>query len=98
MKNRFDHILIGLSLGIVAPLIVLYAFYLKVFYYITFSHFIVKMSYLGLQTKIISLCVIANLLVFFIFIWTNKYKSANGIIMATFLYTFLVLGVKLLSE
>lgn len=50
------------------------------------------------QTKtssaIASLCVLSNLLVFFIFIKTEKYVSAKGVLLSTFIYAGLVCYLK----
>jgi len=50
----------------------------------------------GVLTKFMSLAVIPNLLVFFIFIWQELLKAARGTLAATFVSAFLVLLVKIL--
>lgn len=90
-KNiRYDNRLLGLVLGIIVPVITIILFYLyqnpqnyKLFYN--------QIMTINILSRLVSLCVLPNLLVFFIFIWTNRYKSAYGIIGATFIYALLVL-------
>lgn len=93
--NRFDSLYTGLILGIILPILAIIAIwifnsegslvnYLKGFYRVN--------SLAGL----ISLSAIPNLLLFFIFIWTNRIKSARGVIFATFIAAFIMLLFKVL--
>lgn len=45
-------------------------------------------------SSITSLCVLANLLIFYIFIQTEKYKSTKGVLLSTFIYAGLVCYLK----
>lgn len=86
-KKRFDSLTIGAVSGLVAPLISLFVFYLIAYRNMAFSQFFheILIGY-GILMPVISLCVIINLLVFFIFIWTNRNYSARGVLLATFVY------------
>lgn len=44
----------------------------------------------------LSLCVIPNLLLFFIFIWTNRDQSSKGVVFATILYAGYVAVTKIM--
>lgn len=48
----------------------------------------------GLLSKIVSLSVIPNLLLFFLFIWTNRTFSARGVIFATLVVALVMLVLK----
>ena len=78
---------LGAITGLMAPLISLFVFYLVTYHTISFSDFFhnILLGY-GILLPVISLCVITNLLVFFIFIWTNRNYSARGVLLATFVY------------
>jgi hypothetical protein len=87
---KYDDRRLGFILGIVVPVITILSFYIyrnpesfKQFYNLILS--------VNILSKLVSLCVVPNLLVFFIFIWTHRYKSAHGVIGATFVYAFVVL-------
>jgi hypothetical protein len=92
-KTRtFDRIYIGLILGTFIPLFVF-------FLYILFRHGNVQiLSYLeilhkfGLLFKVISMCVLVDLPVFYIFIQLKYWRSARGIVMSCFFYAFAVAG------
>jgi hypothetical protein len=89
-KLKNDNRLLGLALGIVVPILTFILFYL----YrnpVSFKIFYDQVLTVNVISRLVSLCVIPNLLVFFIFIWTNRYKSAYGVIAATFVYAIVVL-------
>lgn len=92
-KERFDHMLYGLIPGIVLPVVTLAGFCLVRFdggFFEFLSHF----QNLGMLSKVLSLCTIPNLLLFFIFIWTNRTFSARGVIFATCVVGFIMLVLK----
>lgn len=81
----FNHILIGLILGIIVPLIAMH-FILKY----NLPNFTLRMT---IENPVFSPifnslkgCLFFNLGVFFIFYWLKKDKSARGVILATLLY------------
>jgi hypothetical protein len=89
-RTKYDNRLLGLSLGIIVPIITFILFYL----YrnpVSFKLFYDQVLTINIISRLVSLCVIPNLLVFFIFIWTNRYKSAHGVIGATFVFAIVVL-------
>jgi hypothetical protein len=95
MKKSLDHIVIGIVVGIIFPFIALFGYY--VFTYrsqTSFSGFIGYFSSLRMIVPVISLACIANLLLFFLFLWTDRSNSARGVIMATFAYALWVIYQK----
>lgn len=86
-RKKFDSPWIGAAAGLTAPMATLYCFYLVRYSHVSFDHFFTKILMAhNILTPAISLCVIINLLVFFIFIWTHRNYSARGVLMATFVY------------
>ena len=84
----------GTFAGLLAPIVayvVYVAFYLEVDVEQTF-HAIVKMNKLS---HVISLSVLINLLLFFMNLKTKRDDMAKGILFATLIYAFIVLGLKL---
>ena len=92
--KKYNTVLHGLLPGILLPLLTLMILwqvsaedsivqYLKAFY--------IMKSLAGL----ISLCSVPNLLLFFIFIWTNRIKSARGVIIATLIMAGIMLVFKI---
>jgi len=48
----------------------------------------------NLLSPLLSLCAVINLGVFFLFIKINYLQTARGIILSTFLYGLLIVGLK----
>ena len=94
MRSKFDALYIGLVAGIVVPLIGLFIFYKYNFQTLNFGEFIEHVIRINRIPQLLSLSVIANLAVFYIFIWKKFYYSARGVIGATFLYVIVVLILK----
>lgn len=97
-NRKMDKLWIGLIIGLAAPLLTLYVFYLFRFSHLTFTQFYYEILLAGnIVTPSVSLCVIMNLLVFFIFIWTHRYYSARGVLMATIVYACYVVYQKFIK-
>lgn len=92
-KERFDHMLYGLIPGIVLPVISLLGFWM-VRSDEGFFDFLAHSQQFEMLPKLLSLCAIPNLLLFFVFIWTNRIFSARGVILATLIVGFVMLILK----
>ena len=94
---KFNHIIIGILGGLIMPLltypVIKYLFdtigNLK---YITIEYLLGMPSLLA---KIVTLCLVGNLVLFLIFMKFEKDKSAKGVIATTFVYGILILILKL---
>lgn len=93
-KFDFDKMWLGTMLGIIAPMLTMLGYYLYNFNHIPVQQFVEHLFKLNIQSKLLSLCVVSNLLVFFIFIWSEKYISARGVLLATFIYAGFVVYLK----
>ncbi len=100
-KNKkttfFNNYPIGIVLGLITPLFGVYVFYLTQHLSYDFRQFLELTFKYNFFSQILSVGVIANLLVFFLFINTNNYKSASGVIWATFIYAFSTLIFKFVA-
>jgi hypothetical protein len=95
--NIKDNLFTGLISGIVAPAIA-FVVYTKIKLPTeTIMNVIRHIMELGILSTIISISVFINLLVFFVFIWSNAERSARGVLFATFLYAFVVVVLKLVN-
>jgi hypothetical protein len=93
-KPNLNSIWIGVLAGILMPVIALMAFYLARYGDLNLVEFVKGYKSLGILTHIISLAVLPDLLIFFIFIRYNLLKSARGVLLATFLFTFVVVFIR----
>ena len=95
-RNTADRLLVGWVIGIVVPLVFFLAFYQMKYSEMQFMVYLRNVWDMKIFLKIISLCVFPNLGFFFLF-YRKKYDmAARGVIMATFMYAFLVLVAKLI--
>jgi hypothetical protein len=97
MRSKFDRVWLGLVLGLLAPWLVMLVYYRIVYSYLLPDDFLHKMFVQMVFLPVLSLCVVVNLGIFFLFIWTEKYFSARGVIFATLLYAIYVFAVKLMQ-
>ncbi len=92
-EKRFDTILYGLIPGILLPVIAMLVLW-KVKYDGSVMEFLGKFQQAGILSKIVSLSAVPNLLLFFLFIWTNRSFAARGVIFATILVALVMLVLK----
>ena len=93
-EKKFNTLLTGLIPALVFPALTLLAFWL-----IKSDHgfvaFLQQFQQMDMLSKLVSLAAIPNLLLFFLFIWTNRNFSARGVIFSTLLLAFVMLILKI---
>ena len=92
--KKYNNLRIGLILGILAPLLGFYIVYLAGFGGLDFGDFLARLMETRKLSAIISLSVIPNLLLFFIFIWLDYLYSARGVLASTLLFALVVIVTK----
>ena len=96
MMNRYNNIRVGLVLGLLAPLLGFLIVYLVAFRGLSFMEYLELLSYRNKLSSLISLSVVPNLLLFFIFIWLNYLYSARGVLASTLFFAVIVIITKFL--
>ena len=91
--KKFDSTPAGLIAGILVPVLTLLVLWL-VSSDISLWDYLNSFYRLKSLAGLLSLCTIPNLLLFFIAIWTNRNRSARGVIIATFILAALMLIFK----
>ena len=96
IRTKINTVAFGLIAGMLVPLLALVIFYLisspdKAF--TEYVEFIVSRKKLS---SLISLSVVPDLFVFFIFIWLDYLYSARGVLAAVFLFALIVVMTKFL--
>jgi hypothetical protein len=95
-----DSLQLGLILGFLAPLLGLVLYYLIVFMprHVSFSEYLVYLKQLkSLLTGVSSISLIANAILFTIYINSRRDKTAKGIFVSTLIYGVVVLLIKLVA-
>lgn len=96
-KDKYDSVLFGTILGFLTPTVAFFIYYFIRYWGMYFPAYIHYLYEGETLVPIISLCTVPNLLVFFIFIWTNRDKSARGVLLATIVFALYVCVMKLLE-
>ncbi len=97
MSRRWNVFWIGLILGLILPFICFLAFYLIKFAQVPFGEFLVYSAKMRALPKVLSLCAIPNLIIFYIFLQKEYWRATRGVIAATLLYAVAVLAIKLFT-
>lgn len=86
-KKSLNNLIIGIISGLILPIISIYFFYLfQGSFNGPFEEYIKQVLEYKAITQILSVCMLANLGLFFIFLQTIRYKSARGVLFATIIY------------
>lgn len=92
--QTFDSAGIGFLSGFLIPVIIFFIVYLSRKQEISFGDFVKNLWHLNALLKLGSLCVFANLLVFYGFIRLKYDQSARGVLGATIVYALAILITK----
>jgi hypothetical protein len=95
-RNKYDRLITGWLIGTFFPLIVFLIVYQTKYSNVEFLYFLKSMWNMKILLKLLSLCVFPNLGFFFLFYRMKYDMAARGVIMATFMYAFVVLIAKLI--
>jgi hypothetical protein len=95
--TRLNTITFGLIAGLLVPLLALVIFYLVSSPDKAFPEFVEFIISGNKLSSLISLSLVPDLLVFFIFIWLNYLYSARGVLVAVFLFALIVVLTKFLT-
>ncbi|MCX6187790.1 MAG: hypothetical protein NTU43_12500 [Bacteroidetes bacterium] len=94
MNNRLDKFWLGSLFGLIAPSIGILLFYLTNYSLQDMSSFLELAVKEKMLSPLLSLCVVINLGVFYLFIHFEKYYSARGVIFSTFIYGLAIVILK----
>lgn len=95
IRTRFDTVTFGLIAGMLVPLLALVIFYLISSPDNAFTEFVEFFVSRKKLSSLISISVVPDLFVFFIFIWLDYLYSARGVLAAVFLFALIVVLTKL---
>ncbi|MEA2042565.1 MAG: hypothetical protein U9N85_08445 [Bacteroidota bacterium] len=97
-RSKYNNVQLGVILGLLLPAVT----FLLVWIYrtsagIPIENYINSHKEADILTKLVSLCVIPNLLLFYAFLRKNRYRSVRGVIISVFLIILWVVYIKLQS-
>jgi len=96
IRTKINTVTFGLIAGLLVPLLALVFFHLISSQGKAFPEFIAFIVSRKKLSSLISLSLVPDLLVFFIFIWLNYLNSARGVLAAVFIFALIVVLTKFL--
>ena len=93
LSRRWNKFWIGLALGIVLPLIVFLLVYCIGYSKKSFGEFLETAFIIQALPKILCMCVLPNLVVFYLFLNREFWYATRGVITATLLCTFGIVAI-----
>lgn len=93
-RNKFSFVntfWFGFISGILLPLVVFLIYHALKFSGIPVIDFVKAMHNCKLLFRIMSLCVLSDLPLFYLYLQTKKTMTARGVVASCFLYTFIVI-------
>ena len=96
LSRRWNKFWIGLALGIFLPLATFLLVYQIGYSNTPFSEFLQFAFVMGALAKILSMCAIPNLAIFYLLLNKEYWRATRGIIAATMLCTLGVVVIKFL--
>ncbi len=98
-KINWNNFWIGLVFGMILPFLSTVGYWLWSFKYMKFiPQFFTFLMDGRVLSAVLSLCLIPNLGMFFLFVNNEKYKTCRGIILTMLLYGFIILYLKIYVE
>ncbi len=95
MLQKIDKQWIGLIIGLILPAVTFFLIYLFAYPKHTVVSYYEMIMAKRFFAQILSLAVIPNAGVFFLFIWANRLNVAKGVLAATFLLAIVVFALKI---
>jgi len=93
-QEKLNSKLLGYIGGFLLPLLTLVVIFVTMYTGKSFFDFIEISWIQGNISRVLSLALLPNLGLFFIFIWTNKLKSAQGVLGTTIILAFAIIVLR----
>lgn len=93
-RKKGDEPLTGWITGLILPPLTFLVIWYLVNPHESFIHFVTTAIKANVLTKFLSLAVLPNLLLFFIYIWSKRDFAAKGVLYATFVTALVIVALK----
>ena len=98
-RQKWNHFLLGSAIGLALPIFFLFCYWMWSYRFMGFAPDFFRYLLMGkVLAPVLSLCVVPNLGIFFLFINKERYKTGRGIILSTILYGCLIMYLKIYIE
>ncbi len=96
LPAKFDRLITGIVSGFLLPLVTGLIIFLFSKDHPLFSEWIRIITDAGIETKLITLCVVPNVLIFMLFNHFDMLRAARGVLGLTIAWAFLIFVIKLM--
>lgn len=93
-QYRYNKQYIGYLLGLICPILTLLVLYLSLYSGENLQSFFYDFWANRQISRLLAISVLPNLVVFFIFIWTNRLRSAQGVLGSTIILAIIVMTIR----
>ena len=93
-KIKLNTLWFGTVSGVLIPVVFFFLIYLVRGSHLELSTFLREFYAIKALPKLISLCLLPDLIIFFIFIRLDYLKAAKGVILSLFIYAVVILALK----
>ncbi len=93
-KDRLNKLSTGIIGGIALPFICFFFILVAKKGGYSFVGYLDKIREMSILPRLLSLCLLPNLLLFFLFIWSDRLRSARGVIIAMFVVGIIIIILK----
>lgn len=90
MREKWNKLYIGLIFGLILPIIILFIVYYASYSAMEFWVFVDYLESFDIFTKVVTICVLPNLGLFFLFIKRNMLMGARGVLFSVIIYLILI--------
>ncbi|NLN31773.1 MAG: hypothetical protein GX158_11195 [Bacteroidales bacterium] len=97
LPAKYDRLATGMVSGFLLPLVTGLAIFFFSADHPHFSEWIRKITDAGIAVKLVTLCVVPNVLIFMLFNHYDMLKAARGVLGLTIAWAFLVFAIKFLA-
>ena len=94
-KIRLNTLWFGVTSGVIIPAMFFFLIYLVRESHIGLSTFIKEFYILKALPKLISLCLLPDLIIFFIFMRKEYLRAGKGVILSLFIYAIVIIALKI---
>lgn len=84
-------------MGLLIPVITFYLYYLSKYDELAFFDYLHTLHKYRLLFKIMSLCVLTDLAVFYLLLQLKLLKASRGVVMACFIFAFMVMAYRIFT-
>ncbi len=95
ITERYNNVITGVISGIAMPVIAFLIFFLFTRNGLTMVQYLERVAETGKTTEVMSVAVFSNILIFLFFNRFDMLRASKGVLGITFIWAFIVFGIKL---